>query len=267
MTLGEKIQKLRKQKGLSQETLAEKVSVTRQTISKWELNQSLPDLNFIAQLSEIFNVSADYLIKDEMSEPNETPHRKRHNLLTEKAKRMILLVFSALSLLACMVCFICDYFISGTLSWSLAAAVSVIALWLLLLPSLAAKTKVIFKTILTACIIPMPLLAVFALLLKRPVIFTLGAGLSLIGMGVIWAVYGIFKLGKKSLWRSAGWVLLLFIPVPIAIMHMAAYFLPQQTFDFSSVLFNSLITLALAMLCFGIDYWLGRKRREEADQK
>lgn len=74
MTLGEKIQKLRKQRGLSQEALAEKVTVTRQTISKWELGQSLPDLDFIAQLSNIFNVSSDYLIKDEMTEPNELPY-------------------------------------------------------------------------------------------------------------------------------------------------------------------------------------------------
>ena len=59
MTIGEKIQKLRKQRGLSQEALAEKVTVTRQTISKWELGQSTPDLDFIAQLSDIFNVSSD----------------------------------------------------------------------------------------------------------------------------------------------------------------------------------------------------------------
>lgn len=61
MTIGEKIQKLRKQRGPSQEALAEKVTVTRQTISKWELGQSTPDLDFIAQLSDIFNVSSDYL--------------------------------------------------------------------------------------------------------------------------------------------------------------------------------------------------------------
>ena len=70
MAIGEKIQKLRKQRGLSQEALAEKVTVTRQTISKWELGQSTPDLDFIAQLSDIFNVSSDYLIKDEMTEPD-----------------------------------------------------------------------------------------------------------------------------------------------------------------------------------------------------
>ncbi len=75
MAIGEKIQKLRKQRGLSQEALAEKVTVTRQTISKWELGQSTPDLDFIAQLSDIFNVSSDYLIKDEMTEPDESPIR------------------------------------------------------------------------------------------------------------------------------------------------------------------------------------------------
>lgn len=66
MTPGEKIQRLRRQQGLSQEALAERITVTRLTISKWELNQSSPDLFFIAQLSDIFNVSSDYLIKDDM---------------------------------------------------------------------------------------------------------------------------------------------------------------------------------------------------------
>ena len=89
MTLGEKIQKLRKEKGLSQEALAEKVTVTRQTISKWELGQSTPDLDFIAQLSDIFNVSSDYLIKDELTEPNELPYKKRTYRLSDKAKHII----------------------------------------------------------------------------------------------------------------------------------------------------------------------------------
>lgn len=54
MTLGEKLQMLRKEQGLSQEALAAKVNVTRQTISKWELNQSTPDLALLAQLSDLF---------------------------------------------------------------------------------------------------------------------------------------------------------------------------------------------------------------------
>lgn len=64
MTLGEKIQVLRKQSGLSQEQLAAKILVTRQAISKWELSESLPDADNIVQLSEVFNVTTDYLLKN-----------------------------------------------------------------------------------------------------------------------------------------------------------------------------------------------------------
>lgn len=65
MNFGEKITTLRKQKGITQEQLAEQLGVTRQTISKWELNQSTPDLNYISQLSDLFEVTTDYLIKEE----------------------------------------------------------------------------------------------------------------------------------------------------------------------------------------------------------
>lgn len=62
MNLGEKIILLRKQKGITQEKLAEVINVTRQTISKWELNQSTPDLEYLAAISEYFGVTTDYLI-------------------------------------------------------------------------------------------------------------------------------------------------------------------------------------------------------------
>lgn len=67
MALGETLTNLRKAKGLSQEQLAEKLNLTRQTISKWELNQSAPDIDYLLRLSEIFGVSTDYLIKGEQS--------------------------------------------------------------------------------------------------------------------------------------------------------------------------------------------------------
>lgn len=177
MTLGEKIQKLRKQRGLSQEALAEKVTVTRQTISKWELGQSTPDLDFIAQLSDIFNVSSDYLIKDEMIEPDELLYKKRSYHLSERGKRIILVVVSAAALIAGCVCLICDYFTSDRLSWSLIAVASIIAAWLMLLPSLISRTKIVLKTLVVVSVIPFPLLAILSLLLKRSVIFTLGVSI------------------------------------------------------------------------------------------
>jgi len=64
MTLGEKIQILRKQHGMSQEQLSALTAVSRQAISKWEVGESIPDVDNIVQLSEIFGVTTDYLLKN-----------------------------------------------------------------------------------------------------------------------------------------------------------------------------------------------------------
>jgi len=64
MTLGEKIQILRKQQGMSQEQLSALMKVSRQAISKWEVGESIPDVDNVVQLSEIFNVTTDYILKN-----------------------------------------------------------------------------------------------------------------------------------------------------------------------------------------------------------
>lgn len=65
MKLAEKIQDLRKKNGLSQEQLADYLGISRQAISKWESEQSTPDIDKIVLLSEFFLVSTDYLLKEE----------------------------------------------------------------------------------------------------------------------------------------------------------------------------------------------------------
>lgn len=64
MTLGEKIYKLRTQQGLSQETFGEKLGVSRQSVSKWETDQSVPELDKIVAISDFFGVSTDRLLKE-----------------------------------------------------------------------------------------------------------------------------------------------------------------------------------------------------------
>lgn len=68
MILAEKITKLRKQNGWSQEELAAQLNISRQSVSKWESTASIPDLDKIIKLSELFGVSTDYLLKDELEE-------------------------------------------------------------------------------------------------------------------------------------------------------------------------------------------------------
>ena len=64
MTLGEKIYRLRSERGMSQEAFGEALGVSRQSVSKWETDQSLPELDKIVAISEIFAVSTDYLLKE-----------------------------------------------------------------------------------------------------------------------------------------------------------------------------------------------------------
>lgn len=64
MTIGEKIYKLRRQKGFSQEAVANAVHVSRQAVSKWERNESLPDLDNVRMLCLVLGVSADQLLNE-----------------------------------------------------------------------------------------------------------------------------------------------------------------------------------------------------------
>lgn len=72
MTFSEKLINLRKSNALSQEELAEKLNVSRQAVSKWELGDAIPDSDKIIALSNVFNVTTDYLLKDEIDAPNAT---------------------------------------------------------------------------------------------------------------------------------------------------------------------------------------------------
>ena len=80
MTLGEKIKETRKQYGLSQEQLAEKMSVSRSAVAKWESNNGLPDVENLKALAKLFDVSVDYLL-DNNDTAEKTVIREQYNLL------------------------------------------------------------------------------------------------------------------------------------------------------------------------------------------
>lgn len=76
MNIGKKLYELRKSKNLSQEEVAEKLNVTRQTVSKWETNQSTPDFDKIIPLCELFEISSDELLTGKKKEQSEESHNQ-----------------------------------------------------------------------------------------------------------------------------------------------------------------------------------------------
>lgn len=86
MILADRIVELRKKKGWSQEELAEAAGVTRQSVSKWESAQSVPDLDKILKLAEIFGVTTDYLLKDEKTSEGRQEKNREEKKTEEKAE-------------------------------------------------------------------------------------------------------------------------------------------------------------------------------------
>lgn len=101
MEIGKKIMELRKKNGLSQEELAEKVGVARQTISKWELGETSPDLKQSKELSKIFNVSLDELTDNDIRDVlvEKTSNTEKLAGLTLKAIKFIVIFIILLPVL------------------------------------------------------------------------------------------------------------------------------------------------------------------------
>ena len=112
MNLGKKIAELRKKNNLSQEELADKVGVARQTISKWEIGDTIPDINQVKIISKIFNISIDELVDNDIN-----------NLIVEKISNTeklagitikILKVFGIMLIVFITLIFLFDLFV---ISW------------------------------------------------------------------------------------------------------------------------------------------------------
>lgn len=87
MNIGEKLFELRKEKNLSQEEVADKLNVSRQTISKWETNQSTPDFDKIIPICELFKISTEELLTGKKTEEEERKNIEEPKVTKEEVRR------------------------------------------------------------------------------------------------------------------------------------------------------------------------------------
>lgn len=104
MALSEKLYTLRRKNGLSQEQLAEQLNVSRQAISKWEAGQSIPESDKLLSISNYFNVSLDYLMKEDETQDtiSETEHINT-SLQTGDRTRWLLGIVICIGGIACLI--------------------------------------------------------------------------------------------------------------------------------------------------------------------
>lgn len=162
MTISDKIVQLRKQQGWSQEELSERLDVSRQSVSKWEGGLAAPGLDKIVELSRLFEVSTDYLLKDELEEPAPT---EPEPLVGEPLRQVTMAEASeflavkaqtakpmALGVMLCILSPICLLFLSGVagvwrpMSEAIIVGVGLVVLFLLVVPAVAMFVSCGMKT-------------------------------------------------------------------------------------------------------------------------
>ena len=107
MKFEEKLTTLRKKAGMSQEELAERIDVSRQAISRWELGSTLPDAPNLLKLSDLFSVSIDYLLRDGGEEEQAAPEKESPQKAAGKdTKRRQFYLVACIAWLIAAVCFL-----------------------------------------------------------------------------------------------------------------------------------------------------------------
>lgn len=187
MNISNRIQNLRKLKGISQEELADKIGVSRQSVSKWESEQSIPDIDKIIIMSDYFNVTTDYILKGIESEKNENVKAIDANLF--------LIIATALNFIGLILAWVIWYekqiavaFIGGFVC--MAVGCMVFGLGLVLSTKNIERAKRVFWIINTWFLVFIPLSLIYNILFTgfyAPYpIFGYG---SLIGFLIFWLVY------------------------------------------------------------------------------
>ena len=110
MELADKILRHRKQMGLSQEALSEKLNVSRQAVSRWETGTAQPDASTILQLSRLFGVSTDYLLQDDYQDDPFQP-KEAKAAAEDTLKRILGICTAALGILGNLILYILSRFI------------------------------------------------------------------------------------------------------------------------------------------------------------
>lgn len=209
--IGKFIMACRREQGLTQAQLAEKLHITDRAVSKWETGKSLPDSSIMLALCEILGITADELLSGgrETRPADPPPPSPPERRVSRGAGRRWWcgVLFTGGLLAGVLVCFICDGALSGGLSWSLLAALSAGYGWAVLFPVLALRRGV--GSLLALSVLTVPYLYGLSCLLAARAVFTVGAVLAVISILFLWLAFADFKrLGRTRAAVGIGWLLL-----------------------------------------------------------
>lgn len=267
--IGTFIKELRKEKGLTQEQLAEILNVSGRTVSRWETGTNIPDISLLASMADTLGVNTSELLNGERGNTFSEDVEKTvdnalsygENVATRKLvsfRNVVMISFSAVLLMGIIVCFICDVAISGAFTWSRYSISSCMYAWIVFMPVITYGNKGVFGTLTAFSIFTIPFLYVIRLIVGNGMIMRIGIWASLITIAYAWCVYLICRNMKGRKLRVWAFSLLLLILLDIALNVIVSKAVSVQAFDVWDALAIGII-LIFALILLGIDYIRERK--------
>ncbi len=253
--IGTFIMERRREKGLTQAQLAEKLNITDRAVSKWETGKSLPDSSIMLELCGILEITVDQLLhggrEAEVASPEAAPPRKRgEGRFPRRGERRwwLAVLLTGGILTGILTCLICDTALSGSLSWSRIVAISAGYGWAVLLPLIVLNGGGIAGSLLSISVFTVPYLYGLSRLLNVNTVFSVGTVMTVLSLLFLWAIYTVFKRrGRNAV--SLGFVCLLLAGLTAAIngtLYLLGTTPPPDAWNGMSVL----LLLLAAAVCF-----------------
>lgn len=255
--IGRLIKELRKEKGLTQAQLAERLNITDRAVSKWETGKSMPDSSIMLELCEILGISVNELLSGEKVNTEGYEKKAEENLIALKRKdennvtknRIISILFSATLLTGIIVCLICDIAISGNLTWSPIPIGSIFFAWVLFLPGMILGKKGIAGSLIVFSVFVIPYLYLLSSLLKVKEVVTIGAAVTVPSLVFLWLIFFLFyRIRRKS--AALGAAFLLAVPFQFIINVILSRMIEEPVVDVWDLL--SVFVLLIVSICFFI---------------
>lgn len=260
--IGKFIAKCRKEKRLTQAQLAEKLNLTDRAVSKWETGKSMPDSSIMLELCEILGITVNELLSGEKIDTEIYEKKADENLIALKrndenniTKNVIVsTLFSVTLLIGIMVCLICDFAISGRLTWSFIPVSSIVFAWVLSFPSIIWGKRGIVVSLISFSVFIVPYLFLLSRLLKANEVFSIGAAVAVPSIAFLWILAAVFnRLGKGRKWVALGITFLFAIPFVLIVNVIVSKMIEEPILDIWDML-SIFILLILAFLFFICDY-------------
>lgn len=262
---GKFIASCRKEKGLTQAQLAEKLSITDRAVSKWETGKCMPDSSIMLELCGILDISVNELLSGERIKMDNYNEKVNQNLIELKrrdennmAKNTIIsIVYTITMVIGIFICCICDIAISGTLTWSLITLSSILITWIASFPVILLGKRGILPAMISISIFIIPFMYILSILIEVREIFSIGAIMSIITLVFLWMIVGLYHRLKDRKLLATGIAFLFVIPFTLLVNITLSKIIGEPVIDIWDIL--SVFILLIVAIAFIIGDYARRK--------